>query len=339
MVDSVLIALALSGIFTSTDDEGIPVGAERRAEIRREIGLLWDSIDTLELECEEYFVAADGSVEPGTAVQKYHWAVGGEGRSYFNIVSTSARGEARAYPTVYDDGQTRLKLSPRDRKPGTIESAHIASRQGSLRDYEGVMFSVLWLTMPCHKPVVDLIDQGAELAEVTGPDGRVEVRVRTTHGGNPIVCVLDPDRDWCLKRVVIESQPESIYYAVEGFEQTDGRWRPGHGTFQAVTEQGTKKSGFRVVTYRVNDPRSLRLFTRPSLPTGTVVSDDVKRSTYLVGGRRPRAAPTRRIESAATAGPPVTALQDPPAIGPWPWVLAGAALFAVLVALVLRRRG
>lgn len=260
---------------------------------------LWDSLNTLELTCEEFDLDAQGNRDPSRPFMTHEFRLKKPGRYTYDLRMIRPGGQREVMESLRGDGRVRTAIRSFPGSNGEIAALHMKNQESTDERYEDAKFSVLWLVMPGGRPLASYLESGATLtrAEKCGP---THYLLEARHGESPLRCILDASRDWLPIRVELESRRRKFFWEATRFAREGHRWFPVEGRFTAPTSEGTRLKGFAVPSFALNRLVDDGLFAAPDPPVGVEVVDEVSGKSFVKGGRE---AGVRRQ---ATYAPPHT---------------------------------
>jgi hypothetical protein len=311
-----------------------------RQALRDRLKLLWDSLASIELRCEEYVPDARGDRDLGRFHTDYHFCHKKENFWFCDTQSVSATGVRKPIDQIRQDGLRRQQVRMFKDFPGEISDVDIKNQVSTPEEYTEAKFSALWLFLPGGRPPYLYLDQGAPIskAEDFGPSC---VAIDAVHRNNRLRLILDGDHDWLPRRVESSDGEDIHIHEVTHFTRDNNRWFPSEGQFTHPTPKGPVRKLFVVTLTRINRKVDERLFRLPVLPPGVRVSDDIAKKVTFQGGEQ--AYPIRQSRylvkdknlphdhAAPQQAQPILADRTPRG---WPWsqVILGSSVGLILIA-------
>ncbi len=320
-------------------------------EVRRVLKLSWDSLATLSYRLEEYELDERGERDRTMPTIQTDWYLGEGNRIAMSRRTMSPGGTVSFFSSVRQDGRRRYDITPFRGHPDSISRVTITAQKETRDSYAEITNSLAWLMTPGGRPLTAHLDAGGSL-EIEDVGARQRVVLLSREREKPLRCFLDPEHDWVPRRVELGTGDTMIYFQARRFVQEQGHWFPAEGTYLSPTVNGPlgkssifyKRRGFTVSAISVNARLEESLFTLPPLPRGAGVRDDVKGTSYYVGGTRAarkqledRYAPHDSVAVSDQSAVPVQASTDP-APNYLPAVIGGLSAAVLCTAGVLACR-
>ena len=259
-------------------------------EVRRVLKQSWDSLATLSYRLEEYELNERGERDRTKSTIQTDWCLGEGNRIAVSQRTISPDGTVSSSSSVRLDGRRRYKIRPFPGHPDSISDVTISAQKETRDSHAEMMNSLAWLMTPGGRPLTAHLDSGGFL-EIEDSGARQRVVLVSRAREQPLRRVLDPKHDWIPLRVELGTGDKMLRSA-RRFVQEQGHWFPTEGTYLSPTVNGPLGSspifyslrGFTVSAIRVNAPLEESLFKIPPLPRGTGVQDEVKGTSFYIGG-------------------------------------------------------
>ncbi len=319
----------------------VPAGAAAdvtRDQIVSHWKAYWAAIENVEVECDE-FVVRDGALEkdPSFPLMQYSLVLGSRARRAIRGTATNSDGTRWRPFDVREDGRQTCDIEPFRDDLDSTNVLVLRPQSSTSSVYQGPMCAWLWLMRPGGKTLEGLLAGGGSLELSRGSK---EVRLVFDHKGARKTCELDPDHDWLPGRL---RMPDGMVLCeATRFTRERGLYFPVEG-IQAMPPSGQKqKLMMRIHVNRIqlNAPLPASRFLAPAPPPGTLIHDEIRKTSWYQGGdeARLKAEKLHHVDSkSATNAAKVTASVDPPA-SPWFRPLVAFAVGSFAVALFLRVR-
>lgn len=277
--------------------------------------LAWRSLETLQFTQSEFNVENDRIArERGFTRYEFSQASGGK-RSL--VVWGVYPDREELVENFRQDGRRRYTIVPYDGHPEVAEKIGINIQPDSDDYYEGTMSSLLWLIVPAGKPAYVHLEEGGRLvADHQDNDGGL-IAVQSTFKEQPLLILIDPERDWLPVKVEIEG---SMSIVATKFDTDNGRWFPVEGrmtkrqtviikpdgTIEENPGNQTIEHYFKVASFRINQPLASSSFSLPRVENGVMMVDMTGREvrTEVQGGE------SAYQERAARYSPPSNTTDD-----------------------------
>lgn len=231
----------------------------------------WESISTLEFRCDEYPLGETTRLGSGATCLRFHFAQAMEGRRALEVTKIAPDGSVPVERRI-DAGKVSYTLVPFSGHPDSVSSMLIENQRSMHDNYQGVMFSVLWVIMPGGIPIARQIERGGELTAHQTNRGPEIILVFKGESAN-FACTLDPLHDWLPASVDVNSKPP-VFWRVTRFTKESGHWFPQEGRFTGIKPGGAiEERGFQVHDLRINRGIPTSRFARPTLAEGTYIRD------------------------------------------------------------------
>jgi hypothetical protein len=326
-----------------------PVRADApdRQDLRDRLKLLWDSLASIEIRCEEYVADARGDRDLVRFHTENHFCHKKENYWFCDMQLVSATGVRKPIDQIRQDGLRRQQVRMFRDFPGEISDVDIKNQVSTPLEYAEAKFSALWLILPGGTPPYIYLDQGAPIskAEDYGPSC---VAIDAVHRNNRLRLILDGDHDWLPRRVESSDGEDIHIHEVTHFARDNNKWFPSEGQFTHPTPKGLVRKLFVVTQARINREVDEGLFRLPVLPPGVRISNDIAKNVSFQGGEQ--AYPIRQSKyldkdknlphdnAALPRAQPILADRTPRG---WPWsgVIIGSAAGLILIAAGMWWRG
>lgn len=303
-----------------------------RQELRDTLKQHWDSIETLEFQCEESNANEKGEPDRSRGYNRFYFAMGSGARRASKLFAVYPDREVLA-EDVREDGKKHYAIQWAPDKSGKIDQLFIKNQEDTNERFTGPMSQPLSLLMPFGKALHAHLDDGAEIESAGASPGQSRVAIVFKDQGHPVRLELDEAHDWLPKRMLTEKITD---VKVTRFEHVDGRWFPAEGH---VHDPPSKHSHFKATNIHFNRPLPATTFSAASLKNdGMIVTDSTKKSARIEGGTaaRERLA-AEHLPKPFTTRVPVTASAEPTEF-PWRAGIATVSVLAILAAGVLTWR-
>ncbi len=281
MANQVWIATALTFM---TLGVGSPVHGDvpDRAALRKMLEPLWDSINTLDLECETYALDTDGVRVPNRTIQSLRLIRASGARMALTHATVKSDGDRRIFEAFREDGRRRYVMQYIEGHAQWLSQVGVQSQTNDDRQYQGSFNCILWLLMPGGRPAFDHLGPESML-ENLHREGKPRLVINTVHRSMKLRIFLDPEHDYLASRVELEPQGQPlIFWDVSRFDRDNGRWYPAEGTYLQATEATPLLAGFKVTRCSINRPVEDSLFEMPPLPDGAFLNDEVARKKMTI---------------------------------------------------------
>ncbi len=307
-----------------------------RQELRETLKLLWDSLDSVSVRCDEWDLDESGQRDALQGFSRFDLLFASGGRRTFRLSTVRPEGDKTSESwseSWREDGRRTIGIIYDPGSQHKIKQVVIRNQVNTADNYQGVMCNLLWLLMPGGTPLYTRIDEGVTIGPVSGeaPKGLVPV-IYPGQWGRPVRCELDPAHDWLPARIVMEGGDMDLQ--VDEFRLVDGRWFPVSGHNRSQFQGKSKTSAFAVDQVAINRPVPLSAFDLPELPAGILLIDKTRNQARVVGGASVKPSPavaTRIPDSRRSADPPVQASVELERT-PWRGIIFGIAVLALAAA-------
>lgn len=312
---------------------------EDRETIRKAMAEWWDSIESIDMECERLYTDPQSADRVPRAIRRERTIIGTNGARSVKMHHVNKDGSRLVIANERTDGKTRYQIDEVKGKEGIIDQIIMSNNKGSGDLYGGVMSDMLWILTPGGRPLHKVLDEGAAL-EVSGSGEQKRYTVRFPHvvPGGEIVCQLSPDHDWLPYHV----NAGGIYEIhVTKFGKDNGHDLPVEGYIDEKKRSGKQfRYSFKVASHSVNRGSDRSVFLPPTPQDGAVIMDQTKGKNTIQGGIGARTqfdAIYKQADDVGKPGPksPLTASRDP---RDWPVALMAVAASSILLLVVLVAR-
>jgi hypothetical protein len=304
-----------------------------RQELRDTLKQHWDSIETLEFQCEESNANEKGEPDRSRGFTRLYFAMGSGARRAAKTYAVYPDREVLA-EDVREDGKKRYGIQWAPDQSGKIDQLFITNQEDTNERFTGPMSRLLYLLMPFGKALYAHLDDGAKIEAVGASPGPSRVAILFKDQDHPVRLELDEAHDWLPSRMVMENIND---VTVTRFERIDGRWFPVEGhEYEVIRKRHTV---FKASNIHFNRPIPATTFSAASLKNdGMIVSDSTKKSARIVGGMEAREKlAAEHLPKPATPRVPITASTEPTEF-PWRAGIATISVLAILAAGVLTWR-
>ncbi len=265
---------------------GFPVSVQAdrpdRRVVRDRLKLLWDSLASIEIRCEEYVADARGERDLSRSHRANHFCHKKENLWFCDLQVVSPAGIRTPIDQIRQDGLKRYQVLMFKDFPDEISAINISKQVSTPLDYADPKFSALWLFLPGGKPPYLYLDQGAKMTDAKG-HGPSCVAIDAVHQNHRLLLILDGDHDWLPRRVESTHVDGVHVHEVTRFTRDNGRWFPAEGYFTHPMAKGPVRLDFVVTQIRINRDLDQSLFRLPVLPPGVRIFDINKQFSFQGG--------------------------------------------------------
>ncbi len=135
-------------------DPASPAGAATpdRQILRDRLKLLWDSLGSIEIRCEEYVPEAEANPNWTGHHSENHFCHKKENFWFCDMRTVLKNGAQVQIYQIRQDGLRRQQVSPFDAFPDEISHVDINNQVSTPDNYDEAKFSALWLLLPGGRP-------------------------------------------------------------------------------------------------------------------------------------------------------------------------------------------